>query len=282
MDEWEQSQKDFLTGFYTREHLISALLKKIIDAKVHNEKFSIFLVDIDHFKRINDKYGHLWGDEFLKYVGSTLRLTLEEKGSIFRYGGDEFVVLFSSSDPKAAYALARQFNTVMSNRPFLFNSRLFRITISCGLATYPDDAKGAEDLLKAADNALYFSKRYGRNTTTRFSKIPLQKFKMITIIWLEALLLAALVFFLKTQFFKESPKQMFERLLITRVFPLGVKAETAIVLHSGDVILGRIISEDNNRFVVSVALGRGTATMTIEKNLVKSVVNTKNGTKQSE
>ena len=80
MDDLSHAQKDFLTGFYTREHLASTLLKGIIDANLHNEKFSILLIDIDNFKKINDKYGHLWGDEFLKYVSSTLRLTLQNKG----------------------------------------------------------------------------------------------------------------------------------------------------------------------------------------------------------
>ena len=198
MDELNDSQKDFLTGFYTREHLISTLLKRAIDANLHKEKFSILLVDIDHFKKINDKYGHLWGDEFLKYVASTLRLTLEDKGLIFRYGGDEFVVLFSTPDSKQAFMLAKQFNVVMRRRPFLFNGRLFKITISCGLATYPDDAQGAEELLKESDKALYFSKRYGRNTTTQAGKIGIQKFKIISVVFLEVFFIASIVFLVKT------------------------------------------------------------------------------------
>lgn len=191
MDELKESQRDFLTGFYTREHLISTLLKRIIDAKMHGAKFSILLIDIDHFKNINDKYGHLWGDEFLRFVSSTLRLTLEDKGLIFRYGGDEFVVIFSTPDIKQAFLLAKQFNMVMRNRPFLFNGRLFKITISCGLATYPDDAQGAEELLKVADKALYFSKRYGRNVTTRAGRIKAQRFKIVFVVLLEICLIAA-------------------------------------------------------------------------------------------
>lgn len=271
MDDLKQAQKDFLTGFYSREHMAPVFEKRIIEANLHNEKFSILLVDIDHFKKINDKYGHLWGDEFLKYVSSTLRLTLEDKGLIFRYGGDEFVVLFSTADPKEAFALARQFNVVMKNRPFLFNGRLFKITISCGLATYPDDAKKVEDLLKAADKALYFSKRFGRNTTTRVDRIAAQKFRMVSLVVLEVCFIGALVFFINTYLFKGVIQRAVSRLPIRTLFPTGVAAETTIVLKSGDVILGRIVAEDEAKLVVEVSLGQGSCTMNIERSLIQSI-----------
>jgi diguanylate cyclase (GGDEF)-like protein len=275
MEDMTKAQKDFLTGFYTREHLISTLLKRIINANLREERFSILLTDIDHFKKINDKYGHLWGDEFLKYVSSTLRLTLEDKGLIFRYGGDEFVVLFSSADPKQAFALARQFNVVMRNRPFLFNGRLFKITISCGLATYPDDAKGAEDLLKVADKALYFSKRYGRNTTTVAGKMGVQRLKMVSAVLLEIFFIAALVFFVNTYLFKGFLPKMLSRLPVKRLLPAGVKADTTIILKSGDVILGCIVSEEQDKLIVEVALEQGSCTMDIEKALIQSITRTK-------
>ncbi len=272
MSELEQTQqKDFLTGFYAREHLVSSLLKRIVYANLHKEQFSILLVDIDHFKRINDKYGHLWGDEFLKFISSTLRLTLEDKGMIFRYGGDEFVVLFATADPKEAYALAKQFNAVVRNRPFLFNGRLFKMTISCGLATYPDNAQGAEGLLKMADEALYFSKRFGRNTTTRVSKIGVQKLKIISVVFAEVILIASLAFFLNTFIFKGALARTLSRLPFRQFIPVGVKADTTIILKSGDVILGHIVGEDEDKLVVSVSLGQGRCTMNIEKSLIQSV-----------
>jgi len=279
MEELKGSQKDFLTGFYNREHLVSTLLKRIIDANLHNAKLSILLIDIDHFKKINDKYGHLWGDEFLKYVASTLRLTLEDKGLIFRYGGDEFVVLFSTPDHKQAFLLARQFNIVMRNRPFLFNGRLFKITISCGLATYPNDAQGAEDLLKAADKALYFSKRFGRNTTTRAGMVVAQKLKIIAVLFLEVIFIATMVFLVNTYLFKGFLPRALSRLQIKRLLPIGVKAETTIILKSGDVIMGRIIAEDRDKLVMSISLGQGICTMSIEKTLIQNIAHTKNESK---
>lgn len=276
MEELSGTQKDFLTGFYTRDHLISSLLKRIIEANLRKEQFSILLIDIDHFKKINDKYGHLWGDEYLKYVSSTLRLTLQDKGFIFRYGGDEFVVLFSSPDPKEAFLLAKQFNLVMRNRPFLFNGRLFRITLSCGLATYPDDAKGADDLLKLADKALYFSKRFGRNTTTRVGKMGWRRFKIILVVVLEIFFILAAVSLLNTYFFKGSPVRAIRRLWFRRILPIGLKADTTIVLKSGEVILGSIISEDQDKLVVEVALAQGSCTMNIEKSLIQDIIGSGN------
>jgi diguanylate cyclase (GGDEF)-like protein len=282
MEELSGAQKDFLTGFYTRDHLISSLLKRIIEANLRKEQFSILLVDIDHFKKINDKYGHLWGDEFLKYVSSTLRLTLQDKGFIFRYGGDEFVVLFSSPDPKEAFLLAKQFNLVMRSRPFLFNGRLFRITLSCGLATYPDDAKGADDLLKLADKALYFSKRFGRNTTTRVGKIGWRRFKIILVVVLEAFFIMAAVSLLNTYFFKGSPIMAIKRLCFRGILPVGLGADTTIVLKSGEVILGSIISEDQDKLVVEVVLGQGSCTMNIEKSLIQDIIRSENKKKKGE
>ena len=275
MDDLIDSQKDFLTGFYTREHLVSTLFKKIVDANLRNEKFSILLIDIDHFKRINDKYGHLWGDEFLKYVSSTLRLSLQDKGFIFRYGGDEFVVLFSTTDPKQAFSLAKQFNLVMRNRPFLFNGRLFKITISCGLATYPDDGKGAEDLLKVADKALYFSKRFGRNTTTRAGKVGLQKFRIISVVFLELIFIVMLAFSIKTYVFRNFLPKLLTKLPVRRLLSLGIKAGTTVILKSGDIISGRIVAEDEDKLVIEVSLGQGSCTVDIEKCLIQSVTKNK-------
>jgi len=278
MDELKQAQKDFLTGFYSREHLISSLLKRIIDVNLHNGKFSVLLVDIDHLKKINSKYGHLWGDEILKYVASTLRLVLGDKGLIFRYGGDEFVVLFSTSEPSQAFSLARQFNTVMKKRPFLFNGHLFKITVSCGLVTYPGDAQGAEDLLEVADKALYFSKRYGRNTTTRASKIGVQKFKIISTVFLEVFFIAALVFFLNIYFLRSNLRNILES-SVRGLLPLGAKADTSIVLKSGDVIFGHIVSEDYDSIVVRVSFDQGSCKMDIKKSLIQSLKSTRSKSK---
>jgi len=254
MDKLDQVQKDVMTGAYTREQLFPVLKKRIINANLHNEKLSILLVDIDHFKEINDKYGHLWGDEFLKYVASTLRLSLEGKGLIFRYGGDEFVVLFSTPDPKQAFLLAMQFNVLLKEHPFLFSGRLFNVTLSCGLATYPEDAQRAEDLVKAADKALYFSKRLGRNTTTRAGKIGVYRFRIISVWVLKASLIAALLFFLTVYVFRDGVQKSIKKLIVDNLFSFACKRDAKVVLENGTAVKGRIIAEDEDKLVIITPL----------------------------
>lgn len=273
MKDLAQAHKDFLTGFYTREHLIPTLNKKIIDANQRKERLSILLIDIDHFKKINDKYGHLWGDEFLKYVSSTLRLTLENKGLIFRYGGDEFVVIFSVPHPEQALLLAKQFNAVIINRPFLFNGRLFRITISCGLATYPNDTQDVEELIGMADKALYFSKKYGRNTTIQASKIGIYKFKWISIVFLKVFFIIAVLSFIVSAigFQRGFSLKKLSRLPIIRLLFTVPEADTTIILKSGDVLSGRIIEEDENRVLFSVIFDQGSYVVGVEKSLIREI-----------
>lgn len=250
MDEIKDMQKDAMTGAYTREHLLPTLKRMIIDANLRKERLSILLVDIDHFKQINEKYGHLWGDHFLRFEIATLRSTLQKKGLVFRYGGDEFVVIFSSPDPKEASLLAKQFNLVMEKRPFLFEGRLFKITVSCGLATYPDDAKSAEDLLKIADEALYFSKRSGRNTTTLVSKIGFYKIKTGVFTSLKILVIAGCAFFLYSYLFRADVQKAIKKSVVNKLLSSVFKTDTKIILKDGTTIKGHIVIEDGDNLIV--------------------------------
>ena len=269
MDQLERKQvdmqKDAMTGAYTREHMLPALKKKILEARLRKERFSILLVDIDHFKEINEKYGHIWGDHFLKFEITTLLSTLQKKDLVFRYGGDEFVVIFSSPDPKEAYLLAKQFNMMLDKRPFLFGGRLFRMSVSCGLATYPDDAKGAEELLRAADNALYFSKKSGRSTTTQASKIGLQRLKIFSLTSLKVLFIGALAFFLFSYLFRTEVQKTIKTSLINKLLSTVLKADTKIILKDGNIIEGRVIAEDENKLVVVTPLDKETISIILKK-----------------
>ncbi|MBN2097183.1 MAG: GGDEF domain-containing protein [Candidatus Omnitrophica bacterium] len=254
MNQVNEMQKDSLTGAFTRDVLFADLRRKIFDAKLRSEKLFLLLLDIDHFKNINDKYGHLWGDEFLKFITGTLRMCLQQKGMIYRYGGDEFVVLFNTQNIKQALYLAKQFNMAMRSRPFLFNGRLFKMTISCGLAVYPNDAREPESLIKAADKALYFSKRFGRNTTTQVSKIGLHKLKMFVMIFLEIFLFLTAVFYLKTHFTKSEIRKGLNKILINRL--PAFKPDTKVVFKDQNVISGHLIAENQDKVIVIVPIDK--------------------------
>lgn len=176
---WE---KDFLTNCFTRNTLYPFLDKLQLEASTTNKHFSIMLIDLDHFKPMNDKYGHVFGDDVLKYFSSSLRLVLEgddvsgvEKTYIFRYGGDEFIIVFPGKRSHEAYKKAQRILYNIRRRHFLFRGRQFRITFSGGIATFPRDATSIDKLIECADRAMYFSKRHGKGRATQFSMIRIER-----------------------------------------------------------------------------------------------------------
>ena len=119
---FEKAQIDFLTGFFLRESFGPFLEKAIREATATKGIITLALVDLDKFKKYNDNYGHDFGDEILKYAASTIRLTMDENQTyFFRYGGDEFIVVFVGKGPKEVYQLMRSCKNNLLRRPFLLN-----------------------------------------------------------------------------------------------------------------------------------------------------------------
>ncbi len=154
--EKETSQRDFLTKLYNR----SFCTKKINEFIEKNKIFSVFIVDLNKFKFINDVYGHDIGDLILVEVGKRLN-SIKIKGALFaRFGGDEFAVLYDSVDKDKINELGKAIND--SLKPlFVINESEFSIGASIGVARFPSDAKSASFLLKLADTAMYISKKTG-------------------------------------------------------------------------------------------------------------------------
>lgn len=266
----EEAKKDMLTNFYLRESLGGFLDKVIQEAQTNKRTFSIAIADVDHFKKFNDRYGHLFGDEVLKYMASTLRLTLQDEGYIFRYGGDEFVVVFPDKDPDVAYQLMRRCNFSVANRPFSYKGRLIVITISCGIASFPRDGKTHERLLKRADEALYFSKRFGRNATTMASKMLYLKLRRYLagvgiMIIIGALIIAGRYIFKKE--FNSTIKQV-QRIKVIAQEPKDV---SVITLKSGRQVRGYIVEEKDGKLTVSFDLIRGSGSLIIDKSEVAAI-----------
>ena len=160
-----QPQRDYLTGFYLRDAFYTSLERLIIDATSKKKTFLLVLIDLDGFKKFNDKFGHLFGDEVLKHVASIVRLFFPEN-LCFRFGGDEFVALLADKDPKEAFNLLLKLKNHMAQFPFLSEGKsyqTFKISFSCGIAEFPSDGQKMEELIKKADEAMYFSKHYGHN-----------------------------------------------------------------------------------------------------------------------
>ncbi len=156
---------DPLTELNNRRALDWELPRQVQNSRHRTEILSVIMLDIDYFKRINDTYGHPVGDRALQLVSSRLRHNLRFRDTLFRYGGEEFVVLLSNTDHREALAVAYRLCQLISQQPFNLNPQLdLTITISAGTATLTDndDARGSS-LLKRADQHLLQAKSSGRN-----------------------------------------------------------------------------------------------------------------------
>ena len=101
----DSTHKDALTGFYRREELVPYLEESLSASQTNQNSTSVIIIDLDHFKKFNDRYGHQFGDEVLKHLSNLLRYTIQDKGAIFRYGGDEFVVVLPVLTGKESFKL---------------------------------------------------------------------------------------------------------------------------------------------------------------------------------
>lgn len=164
-----QAVTDSLTGLYTRGFMDENLQRQLQLADQQGCPYSAIFGDIDHFKSINDNYGHAAGDRVLQQVADCLRKTLRNDDSLVRYGGEEFVALLPNTSAADAMLAAERMRASVASFPFpLLDGGTLRVTISLGVATYPDDATDGASLVQRGDAAMYLAKRSGRNRVVGF------------------------------------------------------------------------------------------------------------------
>lgn len=156
----DHSRKDHLTNLYNRSFFESALRQKIGFAKRRSDVVSLALIDVDHFKTVNDTHGHAVGDRVLRQLGYILEGQARENDIVARLGGDEFVWLMPATPPEAAGTVARRLAGMLDAMRSEIDVAL---TVSVGVAGYPRDAGSPAELMEVADNALYVAKEQGRN-----------------------------------------------------------------------------------------------------------------------
>jgi diguanylate cyclase (GGDEF)-like protein len=159
----EEAIRDPLTGLYNRRFMIENLALVIARAKRTNFPVTLFFLDIDHFKRLNDRYGHQEGDRILKEIGEILQKGLRAGDFACRYGGEEFLVILPDMPKEKAKATAERILLKMKNLSLPNPKDLAKVTVSIGISVYPQDATLIDELIFAADKALYFAKLKGRN-----------------------------------------------------------------------------------------------------------------------
>ncbi len=160
---------DPVTGTYSRRYFDEALEREILRTQRHEAPLSLLIADVDHFKEINDKFGHKVGDKVLRAVSTTLRDNLRGESIVARYGGDEFVALLPLSEEdesdRAAERVRSRVETLGVDTPELKDTKL---SLSIGVLTaFPDENTKPDRLLEAADQAMYEAKRAGRNRVSR-------------------------------------------------------------------------------------------------------------------
>ena len=157
------SQIDGLTGVYRRGTFDERLSDEVTRAKTFKTTFGLMLLDIDHFKSLNDRYGHPFGDQVLKRMGELLNASVYETDFVARYGGEEFVVLLPRADPEGALRKAEIIRRAVEAEKFPLAFETIHVTVSIGIAHFPRDAGGPEELVSRADSAMYQAKSQGRN-----------------------------------------------------------------------------------------------------------------------
>jgi two-component system cell cycle response regulator len=167
--QYESSIIDDLTGATNRRHLDERLASELAYAKRHKTELALLLLDVDHFKKINDAFGHLAGDMVLRGLGESVRQTLRVEDVFARYGGEEFAILVRGIDAEHAMALAERIRALVQRVTFRHEQHELRITVSIGVAAVTDCASDmtAERLIALADGALYLAKGDGRNCARR-------------------------------------------------------------------------------------------------------------------
>jgi diguanylate cyclase (GGDEF)-like protein len=160
---------DELTELYNRRYFNDAIQREVERFKRFAQRFSLVMLDVDHFKRFNDTYGHPVGDDALKNVAAALRETARTFDHVVRYGGEEFALILPHTDADQATAAAERLRQAVENRPVMVEGKAVRLTASLGVATFPEDAINARDLVARADEALYDAKQ-ARNRVCSYTE----------------------------------------------------------------------------------------------------------------
>ena len=167
----EKALFDPLTGLRNRHHLEDTLQTQTVQAMRSGEPLSCMMIDIDHFKSINDRFGHEAGDLVIKSVASIVQRATHDNGLAFRYGGEEFLVLISGADEEEAHACAQKIYTGVHELSLRYGlTEIGPVDVSIGIASYPQHAQ-TDNLLRAADVALYRAKELGRSRIVSFGML---------------------------------------------------------------------------------------------------------------
>jgi diguanylate cyclase (GGDEF)-like protein len=154
---------DSLTGLYNRKHLMESLTKEIGRSRRYERPFALLIIDIDHFKKFNDAYGHLAGDDVLRKMGNVFRESIRNCDYAARYGGEEFIIFMPEIGQDDGVKAAERIRGSVAKEKIDANGHSVTVTISVGIASFPEHGDDAQAIISKADEALYQAKRRGRD-----------------------------------------------------------------------------------------------------------------------
>lgn len=160
---------DELTGVYTRGYFNERLQEEFKKARHNARPFALVLLDIDHFKKVNDVHGHHMGDEVLRWLARLVTAQARETDFVARYGGEEFVILMPTARGADSLRFTQRLIKTIAGTPFRWGQKKIKITVSAGVASLADEIATEEELLRRADEALYEAKNGGRNRVCAYA-----------------------------------------------------------------------------------------------------------------
>lgn len=166
------AKTDEVTGLYNQRKLSEDLEVAVKQHEQEHDKFSIMFIDVDHFKNVNDSHGHVVGSQLLQDIGTVLVHILRQSDHVYRYGGDEFVVIMPHVDIETVYNVASRVLKQIKDKEFeIEGGDIYKLSVSIGIAEYPTDANSALDIIRFADEMMYMSKKSGRGKVFHVNEV---------------------------------------------------------------------------------------------------------------
>jgi len=165
------SVTDPLTGLYNRRHFDNMIEREFLRAQRYSNDLSVAIIDVDFFKKVNDTYGHLCGDYVLKEVAYLTLQTFRKTDMVFRYGGEEILVILTETPLEKAIIPLERLRKAIENYPFNYDNNDIHVTVSIGVESLNENVGCFEELIDNADKALYYAKENGRNQVVTSSSL---------------------------------------------------------------------------------------------------------------
>jgi diguanylate cyclase (GGDEF)-like protein len=154
---------DSLTGLFNRKYFMDVLSNEVARSRRDNRPFAVMMIDTDHFKKYNDTFGHQAGDDLLKKIGKIFKQSLRSVDCASRYGGDEFIILLPAIEKEDAFEIAERIRGLVNAETPYGDAGRVAVSVSIGIAAFPENGNTPEAIVAGADSALYHCKRNGRN-----------------------------------------------------------------------------------------------------------------------